>query len=56
MHWHAAGLRRSDRVIWSIIAAVAVIVLLAPLVSRFRLVWSSFLGPGAATATFHAAQ
>jgi hypothetical protein len=56
MHWHAAGLSRSDRVIWSIIAVVAGIVLLAPLVSRFRLVWGSFLGPGIATAIFLAAQ
>jgi hypothetical protein len=56
MHWHAAGLRRSDRIIWSVIAAVAAIVILAPLVSGFRLVWSSFLGPAAATAIFLAAH
>lgn len=56
MQWHAAGLRRSDRIIWSIIALVALIVVLAPDVSRFRLVWSSFLVPGAATVAFLAGQ
>lgn len=56
MHWHVAGLRRSDRTIWAIIAAVGAVVLLATLASRFRLVWGSFLGPGAATVALVAAQ
>lgn len=56
MQWHATGLRRSDRIIWSVIAVAAVIVFFTPLVSRFHLVWSSFLGPGTATAVFLAAQ
>jgi hypothetical protein len=37
-----AGLRRCDRVSWGIIGAVAAIVLLAPIVTDFRIVWSSF--------------
>lgn len=56
MPWHAAGLSRSDRIIWAIIATVAAIVLLAVLTSRFRLVWGSFPGPAAATAAFLAGQ
>jgi hypothetical protein len=46
---HAAGLRRLDGIIWAIIAVLAVIMLMAPVVSGFQLVGRSFLAAGGAT-------
>ncbi len=46
----ARNLRRLDCLIWGIVAATAAIVLAAPLVSGFRIVWSSFIAPGIACA------
>ncbi|MGH6770604.1 MAG: phosphatase PAP2 family protein [Xanthobacteraceae bacterium] len=43
-----AALRRLDHLIWTMIAAVAAIVLAAPLVSSFHIVWPSFGAPVAA--------
>lgn len=53
---HAAGLRRLDGIIWTIIAATGGLVLACTLLSSFHLVWSSFLAPVAATAAFLAGQ
>jgi hypothetical protein len=44
----AAALRQLDRLIWAMIAAVAVVVLAAPVVSSFYLEWPSFAGPALA--------
>lgn len=41
----ALALRRLDRLIWTMIAAVAAIVLAAPLLSEFRIAWHAFLAP-----------
>ena len=41
----AVDLRRLDRLIWAMVAAVAAIVLVAPLVSEFRIAWHAFLAP-----------
>ena len=49
---HAAGLRRLDGIIWAIVAAVAGIMLAAPLLSKFHLVGQSFLAAGGTTALF----
>ena len=46
---HAAGLRRLDGIIWTIIAVLAAIMLVAPVVSNFQLVGHSFLAAGGAT-------
>jgi len=46
---HAAGLRRLDGVIWAIIAVLAAIMLVAPVLSNFQLVGHSFLAAGGAT-------
>jgi PAP2 superfamily len=43
-------LRRLDRTIWTLIAAVAVVVLAAPFFSSFYLEWRTFAGPAAAAA------
>jgi membrane-associated phospholipid phosphatase len=40
-----AVLRRLDRLIWAMIAAVAAIVLAAPAVSQFQIAWSTFAVP-----------
>lgn len=56
MTWHAAGLRRLDGVIWAIIAAVAVTVLAAAMMSGFRLVWASLIAPAGTAALFLAGQ
>ncbi|MGN6572325.1 MAG: phosphatase PAP2 family protein [Pseudolabrys sp.] len=56
MGWEAAGLRRTDRIIWGLIAAVGVIVAIAALTTPFRVVWRSMEAPGAATLAFLAAQ
>ena len=41
----ALALRRLDRLIWAMIALVAVIVLAAPAVSDFRIIWHAFIAP-----------
>ena len=41
----AAALRRLDRLIWAMVAAVAAIVLAAPVVSGFYIEWPSFAAP-----------
>jgi membrane-associated phospholipid phosphatase len=46
----ALALRRLDRLTWALVALTAACVLAAPLVSRFRIVWDTFLGPGIACA------
>src|SRR5712691_7271024 len=43
-----AALRRLDRLIWTIVAIVAAIVLSAPVVSDFHIDWPSFAGPALA--------
>ena len=40
-------LRRLDRTIWVLVAAVAAVVLAAPFISSFYLEWRSFAGPAA---------
>jgi len=50
MTGHAAGLRRLDGIIWAMIAVVAGVMLVAPLLSNFHLVWRSFLAAGGTTA------
>jgi membrane-associated phospholipid phosphatase len=44
----ALALRRMDRLIWTMIAAVAAIMLAAPAVSDFRIVWHAFIPPALA--------
>jgi membrane-associated phospholipid phosphatase len=56
MHGDAATLRRLDIVIWAIVAAVALTVSVACIVSDFRLVWSSFLAPAGAGVVLLAGQ
>src|SRR5436190_23680535 len=52
---HAApALRRLDRLIWGIVAAVAGIVLVAPLVSQFRIAWPTFVPAALACAALTA--
>jgi hypothetical protein len=46
----ALALRRLDRLIWAMVAGVAVAVLAAPLASDFRIDWQSFAAPAAACA------
>jgi hypothetical protein len=41
--------RRLDRVIWALVAAVAAIVLTAPLTSGFQIAWPAFVVPALAT-------
>jgi membrane-associated phospholipid phosphatase len=41
----APTLRRLDRIIWALIAAVAAIVLASPLVSGFSIAWQTFAAP-----------
>jgi membrane-associated phospholipid phosphatase len=41
----ALALRRLDRLIWTMIALVAAIMLAAPAVSDFRIVWHAFMAP-----------
>jgi membrane-associated phospholipid phosphatase len=43
-------LRRLDRTIWALVAAVAAVVLAAPLFSTFYLEWRTFAGPAAVSA------
>ena len=47
---HPAGLRRLDGIIWAIVAVLAAIALMAPLVANFRLVGPSFLAAGGGVA------
>jgi len=56
MQGHAAGLRQSDRLIWSLIVVVAAVVALAVATSRFSLAASSFIGPGSAIVLFLVGQ
>jgi hypothetical protein len=42
------ALRRLDRLIWTLVALTAGVVLAAPAVSGFRIAWQSFLGPALA--------
>jgi hypothetical protein len=44
------ALRVLDRLIWGLIAAVAAAVLAAPLLSDFRIAWSTFMAPALACA------
>jgi membrane-associated phospholipid phosphatase len=44
-----AALRRLDRLIWALVAGVAAVVLIAPLVSRFHIVWRTFAPPVSAS-------
>jgi len=46
MAWHAGGLRRLDCIIWTVIAAVAALDLLAAAFDGFRLAMTSFAAPG----------
>lgn len=46
MAWHAAGLRRLDGIIWTLVGGVAAIVLLAAAFDGFTLVLTSFIAPG----------
>ena len=39
------ALNRLDRLIWVTVAMVAVVVLAAPLMSRFQIAWHTFLTP-----------
>jgi membrane-associated phospholipid phosphatase len=41
----ALALRRLDRLIWTMIALVAAVVLAAPVASDFRLAWHAFIAP-----------
>ena len=50
MDGEARTLRRLDRLIWALVALTVACVLAAPQVSRFQIVWHSFLGPGIACA------
>src|SRR5712691_12774028 len=43
----ALALRRLDRLIWVLLAMIAAIVLAAPAVSDFRIVWHAFIAPAA---------
>lgn len=43
-----AGLRKLDSLIWSLIAAVALFVLLVPLLSDFKIAWPTFIKPSIA--------
>jgi len=52
--YDAATLRRLDRLIWTLVAAVAAIVLASPLYSGFYVVWTSFGAPVAACLTLGA--
>jgi hypothetical protein len=45
MDGDAHALRRLDRLIWGLVAAVAAIVLAAPLVSSFWIEWPAFVAP-----------
>jgi hypothetical protein len=42
--------RRLDRLIWAIVALIAAIVIAAPAVSSFRIVWRGFMAPALACA------
>src|SRR5262249_34222292 len=44
-----AALRRLDTMIWLVITVVATIVFLSPVVSDFRIAWSSFVSASAAS-------
>ena len=46
----ALALRRLDRLIWVLLAMIAAIVLAAPAVSDFRIVWHAFIAPATACA------
>jgi membrane-associated phospholipid phosphatase len=47
MDCEAVALRRLDRLIWAMVAVVAAIMLAAPAVSDFRIVWRAFIAPAA---------
>jgi PAP2 superfamily len=51
----ALALHRMDRLIWTMIAAVAAIMLVAPAVSDFRILWHAFIAPALACAILVAA-
>jgi membrane-associated phospholipid phosphatase len=55
MDGEATALNRLDRLIWAMVAAVALIVLAAPLVSDFRIEWRAFAAPALACAALLAA-
>lgn len=50
------GLGRIDRIIWSLIGAVAVLVLAAAALDGFTVAWRSFWGPGSAVLLLVAVQ
>ncbi len=52
----AASLGRADRIIWGLIAAVAVLVLTGAIAFGFTLVWHSFLAPGITAVVLLAGQ
>ncbi len=52
----AAGLRRIDRIIWSLIAGVAAFDLAGGLLAGFSIAWASFLAPGSAAGGLLAGQ
>jgi membrane-associated phospholipid phosphatase len=43
----AVTLRRLDRLIWAVVAAVAMMVLAAPILTRFYIAWRTFAAPAA---------
>jgi hypothetical protein len=51
----ALALRRLDRLIWTMVAAVAAIMLAAPAVSDFRIAWHAFIAPALACTVLVAA-
>jgi membrane-associated phospholipid phosphatase len=56
MESDAARWSRLDRILWTIIAAIAAIVMASAAVSDFHLVWRSFLVPGVTTAVLVSGQ
>src|SRR5262245_32297203 len=45
----AAAVQRLDRLIWTLIAMVALIMVAAPAVSGFHIEWTTFAAPGSAS-------
>jgi membrane-associated phospholipid phosphatase len=52
----ARALHRLDRLIWALVVMVAAIVLAAPMVSEFRIVWRAFAAPAVACGVMLAAS
>src|SRR4051812_7026969 len=49
-----AAFRRLDRLIWTLIAAVCLVVVVAPLISTFSVDWPTFAAPVSAALTLGA--